>query len=157
MGCILPEAATPGRRQILLFQVNALTLCLWLAAPAETRAKFEMKGGDYQAKQDAAAGGGDGGAQQRRRGGKGGKGAKGGRGGGTKAQLNRLEKKLGWGGFDDKLPPEKVGRAGIALHAATPHLLLLQARPPCTPLENSACLAALNWSRAGHRDLDRHV
>lgn len=64
-----------------------------------------MKGEAYQGKQAAGANGGQ--VQQRKRGGKGGKGGKGGRG--VKAQLDRLEKKLGWGGFDDKLPPEKVG------------------------------------------------
>jgi hypothetical protein len=66
-----------------------------------------MKGEAYQAKGEGAAGQ----QQQQRKRGKGGKGGRsggGGRGGGTKAQLDRLEKKLGWGGFDDKLPPEKV-------------------------------------------------
>jgi hypothetical protein len=79
------------------------------------RAKFEMKGEAFQSKQQGRGSGGSGAAaaaaqQQRKR-------AKGGRGS-TKAQLDRLEKKLGWGGFDDKLPPEKVwgwARAGPRL------------------------------------------
>lgn len=50
-------------------------------------AKFEMKGEKYVPKQ-----------KERPKGGKGPK----------KQQLEKLEKKLGWGGFDDKQPPEKV-------------------------------------------------
>lgn len=47
-----------------------------------TRAKFEMKGEAYQPKQTPKQV--------------------------KKKQLEKLEKKLGWGGFDDRLPPEKV-------------------------------------------------
>jgi HIV Tat-specific factor 1 len=54
-----------------------------------TVAKFEMKGGEYQAKAKAGKGKNS-----------------------RKQQLEKLEKKLGWGGFDDKAPPEKVGWAG---------------------------------------------
>jgi hypothetical protein len=64
-----------------------------------------MKGEAYQAKDKATAPGGAGAQQQQR---KRGPKAKGGNRASTKAQLDRLEKKLGWGGFDDKLPLEKV-------------------------------------------------
>ncbi|KAF6258235.1 hypothetical protein COO60DRAFT_1701416 [Scenedesmus sp. NREL 46B-D3] len=78
-----------------------------------TIARFEMKGQQYKDKIDGAAkpaagkkaskGSGGGG-----RGGRGG--GKGGRGG-KKKQFSQAEKqarKLGWGGFDDVLPPERV-------------------------------------------------
>lgn len=53
-----------------------------------TPAKFEMKAGDYKPKAAAVAAGG-----------------KGGGGKGRKQALEKLEKRLQWGGFDDKLPP----------------------------------------------------
>ncbi len=70
-------------------------------------AKFEKKEGDQY---------------QQPKGGGGGKGAQGGGGGGggsaankkaRKALLERQERLLGWGGFDDKLPAEKVRRAWL--------------------------------------------
>ena len=63
-------------------------------AMSVSEARFEMKGEQYQAKSSS-------------------KGKGGGKGGGSrKQQLEKLEKKLGWGGFDDKLPPEKVREGG---------------------------------------------
>eukprot|EP00775_Hariotina_reticulata_P003215 gene3215-3492_t len=70
-----------------------------------TPAQFEMKGGQYmdkKKKSQGAAGGGGGGK------GKGGRGGKGKKGRGPLSQADKLEKKLGWGGFDDVLPHEKV-------------------------------------------------
>jgi HIV Tat-specific factor 1 len=62
-----------------------------------TPAKFEMKGGEYQAKSKAGKGKNS-----------------------RKKQLEKLEKKLGWGGFDDKAPDEKVGGGrGRGLAACT--------------------------------------
>lgn len=88
-----------------------------------TPAKFEMKGQQYQDKKGPGAGGaaaakaskpkGGGGG----RGGRGGGGSKGGRGRGRRGApgiQEKLERKLGWGGFDDLLPPEKVcGRVSV--------------------------------------------
>lgn len=82
-----------------------------------TPAKFEMKGQQYQDKKGPPAaakaakpksGGGG-------RGGRGG-GSKGGRDRGRRGALGvqeKLERKLGWGGFDDLLPPEKVRGSGF--------------------------------------------
>jgi hypothetical protein len=120
-----------------------------------------MKGGAFQDKQQKKGGGGGGGAQQQqqqqqqqRPRGKGGR-------GGAKAQLDRLEKKLGWGGFDDKLPPEKVqGRSGAggARRRASPRRPRSHApgcfpsRPPTLrPLPCSATAAP------GHGYPQRHV
>jgi hypothetical protein len=95
---------------------------------AVTSAKFEMKGAQYQQQQQqqggaavggggqAAAGGGGGSskpqqqANKQQKKGKGGKrgGGGGGRGGGGGSVAGKLERRLGWGGFDDVLPPEKV-------------------------------------------------
>jgi HIV Tat-specific factor 1 len=88
-----------------------------------TVAQFQMKGQQYKDKTDGAgkpaaaaaaagkkkAGKGSGG------GGRGGRG--GGRGGGRKKQFSQAEKqarKLGWGGFDDVLPPERVSWGAAA-------------------------------------------
>jgi len=68
-----------------------------------TPAQFEMKGGQYldkKKKGQAAAGGGGGGGK--------GKGGRGKKGRGQLSQAEKLQRKLGWGGFDDVLPPEKV-------------------------------------------------
>ncbi|WIA20083.1 hypothetical protein OEZ85_005943 [Tetradesmus obliquus] len=80
-----------------------------------TVARFEMKGQQYKDKKggggsNASKGGGN--ASKGSGGGRGGGrvGGKGGRGG-KKKQFSQAEKqarKLGWGGFDDVLPPERV-------------------------------------------------
>ena len=73
-----------------------------------------MKGDRYDGKARDGAGGaggsGSGSGQQQQRpkqkqGGRGG-GKRG--GGGGRAAQDRLERRLGWGGFDDRLPPERV-------------------------------------------------
>lgn len=63
-------------------------------------ARFEMKGGQYQ---------------DRKKGGQNNKQNKG-KGKGKKKQFTqqeKMERKLGWWGFDDILPPEKVSWAGV--------------------------------------------
>jgi HIV Tat-specific factor 1 len=80
-----------------------------------TVARFEMKGQQYKDKKGggnkaAAAGGSNNAGQGGGKGGGGRGGGKGGRGG-KKKQFSQAEKqarKLGWGGFDDVLPPERV-------------------------------------------------
>lgn len=80
-----------------------------------TPAKFEMKGQQYQDKKGPGAGGAAAAKAAKPKGG----GGRGGRGGGSTGGRGRgrrgapgiqekLERKLGWGGFDDLLPPEKV-------------------------------------------------
>jgi HIV Tat-specific factor 1 len=80
-----------------------------------TPAKFEMKGQQYQDKKaaapKAAAGKSKGGGKGGRGGSKGGRGGRG-RGRGAPGIQEKLERKLGWGGFDDLLPPEKVRGRG---------------------------------------------
>jgi HIV Tat-specific factor 1 len=83
-----------------------------------TPAKFEMKGQQYQDAKKAAgaAGQGQGKPKGKGGGGRGGGrgGSRGGRSGGGRGRKGgpgiqeKLERKLGWGGFDDLLPPEKV-------------------------------------------------
>eukprot|EP00882_Tetradesmus_deserticola_P018295 GHRQ01019653.1.p2 GENE.GHRQ01019653.1~~GHRQ01019653.1.p2 ORF type:complete len:191 (-),score=57.56 GHRQ01019653.1:1020-1592(-) len=80
-----------------------------------TVARFEMKGQQYQDKNGGGAGAKPAAAGKKagKGGGRGGRG--GGRGGrgGKKKQFSAAEKqarKLGWGGFDDVLPPERVRR-----------------------------------------------
>jgi HIV Tat-specific factor 1 len=79
-----------------------------------TPAKFEMKGQQYQDAKKVPGAAGQGQAKPKSKGGGGRGGSKGGRGGGRGRKgapgiQEKLERKLGWGGFDDLLPPEKVG------------------------------------------------
>lgn len=82
-------------------------------------AKFEMKGGQFiqgaNSNNPAAAAAGAGAGGGKKGGGKKGGGRGGGRGGGKgrggrgqPSVQEKLERRLGWGGFDDLLPPEKV-------------------------------------------------
>jgi hypothetical protein len=58
-------------------------------------------GANSSKKKAGGAGGGGGGGGGKRGGGGGSRGSK-------ASQQQKLEKKLGWGGFDDQMPPEKV-------------------------------------------------
>lgn len=82
-----------------------------------TPAKFEMKGQQYQDKKGPGAAAGAAKPKSSGGGGRGGRGgSKGGRGRGRKGApgiQEKLERKLGWGGFDDVLPPEKVSSRAL--------------------------------------------
>jgi hypothetical protein len=90
-----------------------------------SEAKFEMKGQQYQDKKSGAAAGA---TKQRQksggsRGGRGGSKSGRGRGRGRAPGIQeKLERKLGWGGFDDLLPPEKVSQG---MHQVTTFMCVL--------------------------------
>jgi hypothetical protein len=111
-----------------------------------------MKGGAFQGKgggggaggADGGGGGGGGGKGGGGGGGRGGAqrpkgGGKGGRGGG-RSQLERLERKLHWGGFDDRQEPEKASRARCARASVCPQRWAASHRGGSLAVHNDAGL-----------------
>lgn len=83
-----------------------------------SEAKFEMKGQQFQDKKGQGVAAAGAAKQKKQKSGGGGRGGRGGskagrgRGRGRAPGIQeKLERKLGWGGFDDLLPPEKVSWA----------------------------------------------
>eukprot|EP00879_Flechtneria_rotunda_P023463 GHRR01024819.1.p1 GENE.GHRR01024819.1~~GHRR01024819.1.p1 ORF type:complete len:251 (+),score=88.02 GHRR01024819.1:244-996(+) len=103
--CLERQLATEATEAFDFTLTPALS-AFWLRSTGPpmtvTLAQFQMKGNQYQDKKST-------GPQQGNKNNKAGKGGgKGKKARGPVSHADKLERKLGWGGFDDLLPPEKV-------------------------------------------------